>query len=121
MGLHVEKPMLKMSAYTTEDSDGNAMLKDHAYQAVNDGWAVAYELDLDGAEDLYIYVGLTDDPRGAGVIIQRCGNQGVSGAAQSVCAWVAKGEYFEVRDIGKTPTIRWKSLGLILQKPIDFN
>lgn len=104
------------SAYTDEDSDTNAMLKAHAYLAATDGWVFATDTGLDAGESLSVYVGASDDPAGAGDLIQ-VQESGGTDRAQSVCALVAEGEYFEVTS-DKTPTIRWKSIGT-LSKPVD--
>jgi len=106
------------SAYTTLDSENNTMVKAHAYLAATNGWVFAYDTDTDTGESLYVYVGTTTDPAGAGDLIQASEAAGIN-MTQSVCAAVAKGEYFEVRtDSGGTPVIRWKSAGT-LSKPVD--
>ena len=124
MGLHVEKPMLKLSEYTNQDSDGNAMLKAHAYQAVNDGFVAAYSTNSGAYKILAVYVGSTSDPAGAGDLIFNATSSS-SGANNLVGASgvpVGKGEFFEVTYTGVDAfVIRWKSLGLTLKKPIDFN
>ncbi|NVM22102.1 MAG: hypothetical protein HWN68_10030 [Desulfobacterales bacterium] len=104
------------SAYTTEDSDANTMLKSHAYKAATDGWVFAYDTGLDNGNSLKVYVGSTDDPVGAGDLIQQFDSFHTD-QAMSVCAFVAENEYFEVTS-DKTPTIRWKSVGT-LSKPVD--
>jgi len=121
MGLHVEPPPLKLSVYTNEDSDGNALLKAHAYQAVTDGKVSAYSGTFTEQGLLTVFVGLTDNPAGVGDVIEK--QQGSEIAFwQSVSALVAKGEYFEVTADASAGTvvIRWKSFGA-LRKPVDFN
>lgn len=121
MGLHVEKPMLKMSAYTTEDSDGNAMLKAHAYRAVNAGVVDVFCSLTASAAWIRGYVGLTNDPEGAGTLIHRR-TQDTEGQGYSAgfTLHVAQGEYFEITTSADTPTILWKSFG-VLKKPVDHN
>ena len=124
MGLHVEKPMLKLSAYTNEDKDSNAMLKAHAYQAVSAGFVTVHAVASDGLEILALYVGLTNDPVGAGDLIFR-ETAAPAGASNYIgCGGipVAKNEYFEITYNGAgAVVIRWKSLGLTLKRPLDFN
>lgn len=119
MGLKVEPPPFRLSEYTNEDSDGNAMLKAHAYFAQSAGFVSAYvQLNLAG-DFLRGYIGLTDNPAGAGNKIQE---QEMGGAVytNSICFVVAKGEYFEITATGDEPTIWWKSYGA-LRKPVDHN
>lgn len=109
-----------LSAYTREDSEGNNMLKSHAYKATTDGFVSSYA-QLTGTDyQLVVYIGITTDPAGAGDIIQRVSRPNVTGNMyMSVSAWVAKDEYFEiVCDV--TPVIRWKSKGT-LSKSVDNN
>ncbi len=107
---------VSFSAYTNEDSETNALLKDHAYEAQTDGFVVAYVLQGVNARKLRAYVGLTDDPAGAGVLV---GAQEPDGDADiSISFPVAAGEFFEITYDTGTPTIRWKSMGA-LSKPVD--
>jgi len=110
---------VELSAYTTEDSDGNSMLKSHAYKAATAGMALAYSTSLDAGEYIAIYVGTTTDPAGAGDLIQQFDSEDAD-SSHSVCALVAEDEYFEVLCTADpaAPTIRWKSFGT-LSKPID--
>ena len=122
MGLRVSQPMVKLSEYTIDDSDGNPMLKSHAYQAVNDGVVYANVILITGNDNLDIFVGLTTDPPTDGRLIQRHSIYTASSNCDvCVTAQVAKGEYFEVRSTTGTVSILWKSQGLALKKPIDFN
>jgi len=109
-----EYPVL--SAYTDEDSDGNAMLKSHAYLAAIDGKVYAYS-ECDANQNIRVYVGTTNDPAGAGDIIEYSESSAVD-IWCSVSAEVAKGEYFEIISAGTIGAIRWKSRGT-LSKPID--
>ena len=107
-----------MSAYTSEDSEGNSMLKSHAYLAATDGFVVA-SVDSNGSgTNLKGYVGTTNDPAGAGDLV---GYNSYAGSAhgESICFPVAEGEYFEITTTATgTPSILWKSMGT-LSKPVD--
>jgi len=116
-GLFAER--VALSAYTNEDSENNAMLRAHAYKAQTDGF-VSVTCVNDSNETLSGYVGLTNDPAGAGDLIQRFFGFDPN-AVTSLAFLVAKDEYFEVTYTGtQEPVIWWKSFGA-LQKPIDFN
>lgn len=106
-----------LSAYTDEDSESNTMLKSHAYLAATDGCAYAYVTN-ENTKFLRGYVGATDDPVGAGDMIDQ--SYSITGSARAgVAMEVAEGEYFEVTyDGSNTPVIRWKSRGT-LSKPVD--
>jgi len=107
-----------LSAYTNKDSEENAMLKSHAYKAATDGEVSATVLSLNKNEYIRAFVGTTDDPAGAGTLIDRHeGISDVEGANHGVHALVAKDEYFEIL-CSNTPTILWKSFG-VLSKPVD--
>lgn len=106
-----------LSAYTNLDSDGNAMLKAHAYKAATDGW-ISARITNQNNKYLRGYVGSTDDPAGAGNLIQEEASAEGS-LRKSLSLLVAKDEYFEITYTGSnTPTIWWKSFGS-LSKPID--
>lgn len=106
-----------LSAYTNLDSDAQAMTKDHAYLAMTDGMVFAYG-DINGGSLFQIFVGDTDDPVGAGTLIQK--DEGSDKRWRSLCALVAKGEYFEVTGVGGAAYINWKSFGA-LSAPVDQN
>lgn len=108
-----------LSAYTDEDSESNAMLKSHAYKAATDGWVTAYSLLSDSGEAMILYVGSTDDPVGAGDIIQAQESAAANNEI-SVGGFVAKDEYFEITNDNADTTILWKSMGT-LSKPVDNN
>lgn len=106
-----------LSAYATQDSEANSMLKAHAYLAATGGWASSY-VASQNTKALKIYVGATDDPEGAGQLIQ-VAEDAEGSSYNCVSALVAEGEYFEVTYEGtNTPVIRWKSFGT-LSKPVD--
>lgn len=109
-----------LSAYTNEDSETNAMLKDHAYLAATDGEVYANAAPSGGGLYLRGYVGGTNDPAGAGDKIQDDGNAANANHA-CVSFSVAEGEYFElVTDSTNAVTIYWRSRGT-LSKPVDNN
>jgi len=105
-----------LSAYSTVDSDENAFERNHAYLATSDGYVSAHVLSLDAEEFLTLYVGLTDDPAGAGDIIQQA--EGVNNTNCAVGGLVAAGEYFEITSAKVNNNIRWKSFGP-LSAPVD--
>ncbi len=105
-----------LSAYTDEDFDSNTMLKDHAYKAATGGMVFAYSLTIDEGENLNVFVGTTNDPVGAGTLIQT--SEGATANNEhSIGVLVAEDEYFEI-ECNKTPIILWKSFGT-LSKPVD--
>ncbi|MHC4891351.1 MAG: hypothetical protein ACYTEO_18005, partial [Planctomycetota bacterium] len=105
-----------MSLYTQEDSDTNNMLKAHAYLAVTDGFVVVVDATGAAGQGLKGYVHSTNDPAGAGTLVQSVDRPGLNDDI-SISFQVGSGEYFEITS-GDTPSILWKSLGT-LQKPID--
>jgi hypothetical protein len=105
-----------LSAYTDEDSNTDVMLKDHAYKAATDGLVYVYILTGAAGTSLKGYVGLTNDPAGAGTLIQPI-NIPVLNYDVPINFAVAKDEYFEVTT-SSTPVILWKSIGTLL-KPVD--
>ena len=111
-----------LSAYTNQDSDGNAMLKTHAYKATTDGQVSAYsEVPWGPGREIKGFVGITNDPAGAGTLIQREENNEINFNNQkSISFLVAKDEYFEITVYSGIPTILWKSFGT-LSKPVDHN
>ena len=120
--LKVNRAPLKLSAYTNQDSEGNAILKAHAYLAKSAGF-ISAQCDLAEGKDLWGFVGLTNDPAGAGIMVGRAEAGPSSGAAvwKNITFLVAKGEYFEITtDDADDPIIYWKSFG-VLKKPVDFN
>jgi hypothetical protein len=104
------------SAYTTDDSEANALLKDHAYLAATDGFVIAYSDTGAAGNGLAGYVDDTDDPAGAGEKVQSV-NRGIINYNMCIGFPVASGEYFEIV-CTVTPTIRWKSVGT-LGNPVD--
>lgn len=117
--LRVNKAPFKMSRYTRDDSTDDTMVKAHAYLAVNAGSVHAYVTMTTGGNTLNGYVGLTNDPAGAGDLIRYHG-MGNTVYPISISFDVAKGEYFEVTTSNSDAVIWWKSYGP-LKNPIDFN
>jgi len=106
-----------LSAPTNEDSEGNALLKSHAYLAATDGEVSAFVQMTIASHALRGYVGNTNDPAGAGTKMQEQ-DMGNTVYHNSIFLTVAKGEYFEITASSGTPTILWRSRGT-LSKPID--
>jgi len=107
-----------LSAYTNEDSDGNAMLKTHAYLAATDGFVTAYVTVTAGATNIQGFVGSTDNPAGEGTLIRR-DDDSTAGTVHGISFLVSKGEYFELTSPATGAiTIYWKSFGA-LSKPVD--
>lgn len=108
---------LALSAYTDLDSEGNAMLKAQAYLAVTDGYVTAFVGSSAAAQGMNAYIGLTNNPAGAGIQVQAQSTT-VEGYF-SASFPVAKDEYFELTTTsGNAITIRWKSIGT-LSNPVD--
>ena len=112
-----------LSAYTNQDSESNTMLKSHAYKAATDGFVSADNAVAAADDNKYLdaYVGLTNDPAGAGALICRQGVPNTDSTAHvgTGSIAVAKNEYFEITSTyTAAPTIRWKSFGT-LSKPVD--
>jgi len=118
--MFIGSPPLKLSADTDQDSDGNAMLKAHAYKAQSAGEVGAYVTASGGNQSISGYIGNTSDPAGAGNKV-RADGMDPSGAYGGVSFTVAKGEYFEITTTSANAAIiRWRSFGP-LKKPIDYN
>ena len=105
------------SAYTTEDSNSDAMLHSHAYKAATDGFVSVLHTIAAAGNILYGYVGTTTDPPNDGDLIRQQ-EADANGSQKSIFFAVAKDEYFEIRRTAGTPTILWKSVG-VLSKPVD--
>ena len=105
------------SAYTNEDDASDTLIKDHAYLANSSGFVIAY-CQADASEYLRGYVGDTDNPAGAGVLVQSA--EGESTTVICIFFAVGAGQYFEVTISAGTTgnAIRWQSVGT-LQKPTD--
>lgn len=107
-----------LSVYTDKDSDNNLMGRSHAYLAMSDGLVTCYDVGLDAGKSIFLYVGDTNDPAGAGLCIE-CQESDGTNRTQTVSGLVAAGEYFEiVSEGGGAVNMRWKSFG-ILCKPVD--
>lgn len=111
---------IAFSAYTNEDSDAQALAKDHAYLAATDGFVHVMASDFDQEDYLNGYVGNTDDPSGAGDLIEsEIQGSNSNNAVVSIGFEVAAGEYFEITSTaGAIDNIWWKSRGT-LSKPVD--
>ena len=119
--LRIRKAPKRLSAYTNEDSEGNPMVKDHAYKAQRDGQVFVYSGNFSAQGTIQLFVGLTSNPAGAGERIQYQSGSEIA-TYQSVSAEVAKGEFFEVTATASagSQVIRWKTRGR-MKKPVDFN
>ena len=104
------------SAYTDEDDDSTAMLKDHAYLAATDGFVHANFVSNGSNQHITGYIDGTTDPAGAGEIMD-VDFVSLTGGSGGVSFEVAAGEYFEIT-CGATPTIYWRSMGT-LSAPVD--
>ena len=117
--LRVNPPPLKLSAMSNKDSDGNDMLIDHAYKAKSAGFLQAFFTTSSANNSVVGYIGLTDNPVGAGTMFGK-DTAGTDDDSAFISSLVAKGEYFEITsEVGSTK-ILWRSYGN-LKKPVDFN
>ncbi len=106
------------SAYVTDDTGSDAMLKDHAYLTQTDGFAYAEVALTNAGDTLRGYVDNTNNPSGdsnneLGVV-----EAGNNSDVVSIFFAVRSGEYFEITSTTGAPTIKWMSKGAIL-KPVD--
>jgi len=110
-----------LSAYTDKDLDENVLLKAHAYKAPCDGIASVWINLAAGQAWVKGYVGLTNDPEGAGFLIKHL-TQDTEGQGYKVGfdLQVAKNEYFEITTSDDIPVIRWKCWGA-MNKPVDYD
>ena len=114
---------IAFSAYTTEDSESNTILKAHTYQAATAGFIVARVQLTTAGHTLIGYVetsaqyDIDGDPIAGGTV---AGSQEADAinSHQSICFPVAKNEYFEITCDTANPDIKWKSVGA-LSKPVD--
>ena len=109
---------VSMSAYSTIDSDGATFLKDHTYLATQAGMVYVTD-DMASLEEMTLYVGLTNDPVGAGlaIITHEMGDAGRK--RRTISVHVAEGEYFELAMPGGNPNnYYWKGFGT-LSAPVD--
>jgi len=100
------------------DSEGNVMLKSHAYLAVVDGYVSAIAETMDDDEYLKGYIHSTNNPAGAGTMLQEVESSDVV-TAKSIYFAVPAGWYFEVT-CDDTVVIYWQSYGTD-SKPVDNN
>lgn len=115
----IGKPPFKLSEYNREDSEGNFIVKNHAYFAQSAGYVTANVSLSTAAHYIRGYVGMTSNPAGEGDNIRY---MQIGGAVYdvSISFLVPKGAYFEITSDSGTPVIWWLSFGA-LRKPIDFN
>jgi len=103
---------------TANDSESNAMLVAHAYLAQTSGFVNAYQ---DSSQDLFGFVGDTDDPAGAGLQVTQVSGSAATGPIRdTIMMFVPNGKYFEVTRSGAdTPQIIWTPLVTGGGAPID--
>lgn len=110
-----------LSAYTNEDSNGDAMLRSHAYKAQTDGQVTAYNVS-GTAQSIKGFVNTTgnpaDDSEDASLITGNTAGTATGSGVNGITFLVSKDEYFEIVSAHATHTIRWKSFGA-LSKPVD--
>ncbi len=103
------------AATTVNDSESNAMAKAHAYLTQTSGFV---NTTTTGLLAIRIYVGATNDPAGAGQIMDA--NRDTANGPSGANSFVPKGKYFEVTDAGSgTTTIVWTPLIAGGGAPID--
>ncbi len=106
------------SAYTSEDDEGQTILKDHAYLANSDGFITA-TVNFGGGDILILYIDDDSDPPSAALVsFQQEADAATSW--KSVFAAVKSGQYFEITSTTGTPAIKWMSMGTLV-KPTDNN
>lgn len=118
MGLEVKPPPILGDVPTLNDSEANAILKNHAYFAQGPGFVNAYTIG-ETTSELNGYVDLTNDPAGVGIKISHDLHTSTDDDC-NVHFFVAQGLYFEIMSDG-TPTIFWTPLMRSGPPPIDFN
>lgn len=93
------------------DSEGNEMLKAHAYLAATDGF-VSVQAVLGAAQLLSGFVDDTSNPAGAGIKVQESESD-AAGQSRSIFLVVAAGEHFEITSGANDASINiyWKSIG----------
>lgn len=107
-----------LSAYTANDSESNAMLKDHAYLAATDGFVYASCAPNSAGDHIAGYIDGTTDPAGAGENVAAA-QAHATAQRIGVSFAVASGEYFEIT-CAATPSIWWRTIGT-LSAPVDNN
>lgn len=101
------------------DDDSNAMLKDHAYLANQDGFVSAVQASSASDKQLIGYIGTTNDPAGAGDRMAGVTSYAGSNKPMSILLVVASGFYFEITDESTNATsIYWHPMGTLV-KPTD--
>jgi hypothetical protein len=101
---------------TVNDSESNAMAKDHAYLAQTSGFVTAFHTDNDSGA-LVGYVGSTTDPVGAGTKVGH--SEGDINAENCITFFVPTGKYFELTQPNETIIITWTPLVTGGGAPVD--
>lgn len=100
---------------TPNDSESNAMVKAHAYLAQTSGYVTAWT-EAQNSNWLRGYVGITNDPAGAGT---NADSSAHATGYPSITFFVGKGKYFEVTHDSQTVTIIWTPLVSGGEAPVD--
>lgn len=103
-----------LGAYTDEDDDSETLAKAHAYLANQDGFVSVIMTAAGAGSQVSIYVGSTDDPAGAGDLVQKTQAFGVN-YEYSLTFPVASGKYWEVTCDGTSEVIRWSPVGTLVK------
>lgn len=109
-------PDAEGTAPTRNDSDTNAMLVAHAYQAQTAGVVTAFST-ADSAAKIQAYIDNTDDPAGAGTEMS-ASQTNAAGSVPCVTMFVPKDMYFEIT-CSAACTIAWTSIVTGGAAPID--
>jgi hypothetical protein len=117
---YVDDSFVSLSAYTTQDSESNNMLKAHSYKAATAGFVVAYIAPNAADNFLKGFVSASANPASSAAnLVQQVGDLETITHWMSISFPVAKDEFFEIAtDDTALPVIKWKSFGS-LSKPID--
>lgn len=106
------------AGYTANDSNGDAMLKSHAYKAQTLGFVSVYATLNASGDRIIGFVWNTSDPAGSGTQIQSS-EASSSNDDVSIYFIVPDGKYFEITVGGaNVPTILWIGLGST-DRPVD--
>ncbi len=101
---------------TVNDSQSNPMLKAHAYLTQTSGFVTAFKDDT--GNTISGYVGATNDPVGAGLLIASSQHTASPGNP-FVSFFVGDGKYFEINTAATGPVITWTPLVGSGGAPID--
>jgi hypothetical protein len=100
----------------TVDSEANPLEETHAYLTQSTGFVTAWAVE--DSSPLTGYVGITDDPFGAGMLVAQ--TQGTTaGADPFISFFVANGKYFEIRITADNVFITWTPFVTGGGNPID--